>query len=358
MAVIFRIVYRQTCVNLTYQYIRLKRRRLKQKAFHKLRERGVLLKRWANKKRLSLSVRAGFDTRDHADSVTDSEEKLSITRKTASQYREHCNDGFVPEITTPSYRSRSMSVGPSYLAQMTTIGERNSLYGSAEFIEHLDRRSMSQLRNNRKYRPIRSNRARRNTLSAIQELETFDQHNADTADISDSFSDSEPTVTAESSQRYTEGLDRVSSASMRCSLLSLGDFDKEDLILKNRLKTTREMVPISVCLLLMTGYMILGAMMFSPWEKWDFMTGFYFCFVTLTSIGFGDIVPGAGATDWDSDEKGVLIVLYLLFGMSLLAMSFHLIQEEVKHKCRKIGIKIGLLEDRLNKMLDKLGENV
>lgn len=51
-------------------------------------------------------------------------------------------------------------------------------------------------------------------------------------------------------------------------------------------------VPITVSLLIIIVYMLLGAYMFSQREGWNLLDGSYFCFISLSSIGFGDFVPG------------------------------------------------------------------
>ena len=51
-------------------------------------------------------------------------------------------------------------------------------------------------------------------------------------------------------------------------------------------------VPIVVTLCVMTVYIFLGAIVFSQWEGWSIDDSVYFCFVTLTTLGFGDMVPG------------------------------------------------------------------
>lgn len=104
-------------------------------------------------------------------------------------------------------------------------------------------------------------------------------------------------------------------------------------------------VPITVCLIIIAGYIFAGAVLFTLWEDWDYLTGSYFCFITLSTIGFGDIVPGTDMDKWASSEKLVLCALWLAFGLSLLAMCFNLMQEEVKEKCKWIGLRVGLLRD-------------
>ena len=104
-------------------------------------------------------------------------------------------------------------------------------------------------------------------------------------------------------------------------------------------------VPISICLIIIAGYIFGGAVLFTLWEEWDYLTGSYFCFITLSTIGFGDIVPGTDMKEWASHEKLVLCALWLAFGLSLLAMCFNLMQEEVKEKCKWLGQKLGLLRD-------------
>ncbi|KAI6177360.1 Potassium channel subfamily K member 18 [Aphelenchoides bicaudatus] len=89
-------------------------------------------------------------------------------------------------------------------------------------------------------------------------------------------------------------------------------------------------VPLSLVLLTMLAYLIAGSILFCLWEGWTFLDSFYFCYISLTTIGFGDKFPGASVgNDREAQEKLVITSVYLLFGMALLAMSFNLAQEEV-----------------------------
>jgi hypothetical protein len=85
-----------------------------------------------------------------------------------------------------------------------------------------------------------------------------------------------------------------------------------------------------------------GAVLFSIWENWNFFDGAYYSFITLSTIGFGDIVPGQ-SLDEGSQEKLVVCALYLLFGMALIAMCFKLMQDDVVQKARWLGKRIGII---------------
>ncbi|XP_055326011.1 TWiK family of potassium channels protein 18 isoform X2 [Sitodiplosis mosellana] len=102
-------------------------------------------------------------------------------------------------------------------------------------------------------------------------------------------------------------------------------------------------VPISVCLMIMISYILFGAIIFLRWEdNWRILTGCYFCFISLSSIGFGDIVPGdkifkmkEGVDDVRGvDIQFIICAVYLLLGMALIAMCFNLMQEQVINNIR------------------------
>ncbi|KAL3252110.1 hypothetical protein MRX96_054923 [Rhipicephalus microplus] len=78
---------------------------------------------------------------------------------------------------------------------------------------------------------------------------------------------------------------------------------------------------------------------------WGYLDSAYFCFVTLTTIGFGDLVPGTALSD-DQTVTLAVCAVYLLFGMALLAMSFNLVQEEVTRSVKCVGRRLGIISDR------------
>ncbi|KAH3836615.1 TWiK family of potassium channels protein 7-like [Dreissena polymorpha] len=118
------------------------------------------------------------------------------------------------------------------------------------------------------------------------------------------------------------------------------DSDDEDDDLDEKNAT----VPLTVTLLVIFGYIMGGAVLFGLWEGWDTLQSAYFCFITLSTIGFGDVVPG---TDFDSPQASAQLILgaiYVLFGMAILSMCFALMQDEIIAKCTWIGQKLGIVE--------------
>ena len=129
--------------------------------------------------------------------------------------------------------------------------------------------------------------------------------------------------------------DNVSVPQRRCPFQLITDMDE----------IQKVSVPISVSFALMVGYIAVGALLFSLCEDWEYLVASYFCFVTLSTIGFGDYVPGTSLDASASQEKMVLCALYLVFGLALLAMCFDLMQEEAKNKFRSLGRRLGLIEN-------------
>uniref|UniRef100_A0AC35TZF4 Ion channel n=1 Tax=Rhabditophanes sp. KR3021 TaxID=114890 RepID=A0AC35TZF4_9BILA len=92
-------------------------------------------------------------------------------------------------------------------------------------------------------------------------------------------------------------------------------------------------VPLFLVLSTMMAYLLAGSVMFCLFEGWTMLDSFYYCFISLTTIGFGDLFPGNSVgNDKDAQKKLIITSVYLLFGMALLAMCFNLAQEEIVNK--------------------------
>jgi len=118
-------------------------------------------------------------------------------------------------------------------------------------------------------------------------------------------------------------------------------------------------VPLWICLLLVFSILFGGAFMFIQTEKWNFLNAVYFCFITLSTIGFGDYVPKTkdkdeiGLTEDQTELVKIAITsIYMIFGLSLFFMICHLVQEEVKNKVKNIAIQLGIVKTEEEEFID------
>ncbi|CAF2985984.1 unnamed protein product [Rotaria socialis] len=121
--------------------------------------------------------------------------------------------------------------------------------------------------------------------------------------------------------------------------LANGDFNDEDYDEDD--DDDEESVPLLVTVFVIPLYLTLGAILFSIWERWSFLNAFYFCFITLTTIGFGDFVPGSSLKVEAEKEKLISAAVYILFGLVLIAMCVNLMKEQLSQKVKRVASKLG-----------------
>lgn len=103
-------------------------------------------------------------------------------------------------------------------------------------------------------------------------------------------------------------------------------------------------VPLVWCLILIIGYLLLGAAVVYIWEGWSFCDGLYFCFLSLSTIGLGP--ANEMLTPFQSSiQKLALYSLYILGGLSLIAMCFNLAQDLIVFKFHLWTKKLGISTD-------------
>ncbi|CRK98167.1 CLUMA_CG011533, isoform A [Clunio marinus] len=93
------------------------------------------------------------------------------------------------------------------------------------------------------------------------------------------------------------------------------------------------LAPISLCLCMMIVYIVIGALVLYRLEEWPMMDGIYFCFMALSTIGFGDLMPGLRK---DSTATLWFCSIYIMSGMALTAMCFNVLHDEIMHRIKHV----------------------
>uniref|UniRef100_A0ABD2VXC5 Potassium channel domain-containing protein n=1 Tax=Trichogramma kaykai TaxID=54128 RepID=A0ABD2VXC5_9HYME len=97
------------------------------------------------------------------------------------------------------------------------------------------------------------------------------------------------------------------------------------------------LAPISICLGAMFLYIAAGAFTLHKLEGWSFVDASYFCFMSLSTIGFGELVPGSypilpKKTSQERNATVWFCSCYIMWGMALTAMCFNILHDEIVHR--------------------------
>ncbi|RCN34604.1 Ion channel [Ancylostoma caninum] len=89
-------------------------------------------------------------------------------------------------------------------------------------------------------------------------------------------------------------------------------------------------IPVALIVMILLGYMAVGAVLLGSWENWQFFSGFYFSFITMTTVGFGDIVPV-------NREFYLLDLCYIIVGLAITTMCIDLVGIQYIRKIHYFG---------------------
>lgn len=106
-------------------------------------------------------------------------------------------------------------------------------------------------------------------------------------------------------------------------------------------------IPITLIAAIIGGYMSIGAILLTILEHWALFDGFYFSFITMTTVGFGDIVP-------IKREFFLFDLFYIVVGLAITTMCIDLVGIEYIEKIHYFGRAISGARYALVNVGDKM----
>ncbi|XP_052100952.1 potassium channel subfamily K member 18-like [Mytilus californianus] len=114
-------------------------------------------------------------------------------------------------------------------------------------------------------------------------------------------------------------------------------WEDKDETLKKEIENS---LPLAVPVIILFVYLVLGAFMYTRWEDWGYLDAFYFTFISVSTIGFGDITPA-------HTKYFIVTSIYVFVGLALVSvcinvfMEFYIVSIKVAaHRMNRVGSKI------------------
>ncbi|CAJ0947085.1 unnamed protein product, partial [Mesorhabditis belari] len=132
------------------------------------------------------------------------------------------------------------------------------------------------------------------------------------------------------SHHYRSGSQsRSSDQTSHAGSMNLNDIESEsESSMEDELR-----IPVFMVLLVLLAYTAIGGILFQHWENMEYFEAFYFCFITMATVGFGDIVP--------TEQVYMFFTMaYIIFGLSLATMCIDLAGTEYIRKIHYLGSRM------------------
>ncbi|KAF7639570.1 Ion_trans_2 domain-containing protein [Meloidogyne graminicola] len=110
------------------------------------------------------------------------------------------------------------------------------------------------------------------------------------------------------------------------------NFYNNQCLLTNELINEKR-IPALLVFTILVLYTALGGLLMSQLEPWSFFTSFYWSFITMTTVGFGDLMPRR-------DHYTAIILLYIVLGLAITTMCIDLVGVQYIRKIHYFGRKI------------------
>ncbi|XP_070543977.1 uncharacterized protein [Ptychodera flava] len=111
--------------------------------------------------------------------------------------------------------------------------------------------------------------------------------------------------------------------------------NKEEKVPEEKQDKELEVHPAVVGITLLV-YVLGGARLFSAFEGWSYFDSVYFCVITITTIGFGDMSVSQDFSSKSRTIGFVVITVFIVLGLVLLSVCFNLTQKKIVEFGKKI----------------------